>query len=167
MEHGANWTTIVASGAIAMLISFSGSVLSYQNKDKELDIKLLNVALGILREDPDVSEIASVRGWAVDVINDVSEIQIPPNMKAELLSKRLAISPPQSSSMSEFGSWDMVERLMRIDANVPKLSKNIIACEEGGVAECAELNRLPNFPRFKRRYRSIWSDFVDHLRTFD
>ncbi|MCP5080514.1 MAG: hypothetical protein GY948_02335 [Alphaproteobacteria bacterium] len=55
----------IIGGAVAL----AGSWFAFENKNRELDIQMLKLALGILREDPNSSKISAVRGWAVDVIN--------------------------------------------------------------------------------------------------
>src|SRR5262249_39058415 len=45
--------------------------------------------LAILREDPGQSQIKATRGWAVDLINRVSPVPIPADVRAELLAKKV------------------------------------------------------------------------------
>ncbi len=58
-------------------------------KNREVDVQMLQIALGILREDPSQSRIKAARGWAVDVINESAPIKIPSKAREELVSERL------------------------------------------------------------------------------
>ena len=42
-------------------------LLSFASKDEELRVHLVEIAIGILRADPK-EDVASARGWAIDVI---------------------------------------------------------------------------------------------------
>lgn len=75
-----------AFGAAATIAT---AMTGYFNKDKELNIQMLNIALGILREDPKKSQIAAARGWAVDVINHSSPISISMEAREELIKNEL------------------------------------------------------------------------------
>ncbi len=72
--------------ACSPLLELSEAVLSkILTKDRELDVKVLEIGLGILREDPTKSQLAAARGWAVDVINDGTRVTMNPEVKKELL----------------------------------------------------------------------------------
>jgi hypothetical protein len=55
-------------GFFSALAAVYAPTAGFITKDKELNIEMLRVALGVLREDPDDSQITAVRGWAVDII---------------------------------------------------------------------------------------------------
>jgi len=80
-----SFAAIVASGVMLWAAWFG-----YLGKGRELDIQMLHIALGILREDPKKSEIVAARSWAVDVINHHSpNVPIPAEVKEELIKKKL------------------------------------------------------------------------------
>jgi hypothetical protein len=79
----------IGAGAV-MYATASGSF----DRNREMDIKMLEISLAILREDPAKSEIKAARGWAVDLINKVSPVPIPAEVRAELMRKRLVSDIP-------------------------------------------------------------------------
>lgn len=79
----------VAVGAlIGGLATLFVALAGYLNKDRELDIQMLQIALGILREDPEKSQLSAARGWAVDVINSASPVEISPGVRDELIRRK-------------------------------------------------------------------------------
>ncbi len=86
-------------GAAATLVV---AMTGYLNKDKELDIKMLQIALGILREDPAKSKISAARSWAVDIINASAPVKIPKEARIELIKSPFKI--PSQWSLDELES---------------------------------------------------------------
>jgi hypothetical protein len=70
--------TEIVSLAVAAL-AFGGSILSafytYTSRGRELDIKLVEIGIGILRADPKETGLTAARGWAVQVIEDNSRVK--------------------------------------------------------------------------------------------
>jgi hypothetical protein len=85
----------IGAGAV-LYATASGSF----DRNREMDIKMLEISLAILREDPAKSEIKAARGWAVDLINKVSPVPIPAEVKTELMRKRLVSDIPTRYSGS-------------------------------------------------------------------
>jgi hypothetical protein len=83
------WIPLISACSGALLGVFA-TTTGYLNKDKELNISMLQIALGILREDPEKSQITAVRSWAIDVINYASPVEISAKARTELLSKKLS-----------------------------------------------------------------------------
>src|SRR5262245_17235027 len=102
------WTknpTIVAatSGVFSLLVGVAGTwgvmyssttasrekkrevVASSQAKNREMNIKMVEISLAILREDPEKSKIKAAREWAVDLIDHHSEVPIPPDARKALI----------------------------------------------------------------------------------
>ena len=75
----------VIGGAGTVFVGLSG----HFNKNREMDIKMLELSLQILREDPSQSQINSARGWAVDLINHVSPVRIPTDARDQLIKNKL------------------------------------------------------------------------------
>lgn len=91
---GTHWKDVLvplSSAAIGALATLLVATTGYWSKSRELDIKMLNIALGILREDPEKSKIAAARGWAVDVINASAPVKIPPDARKQLIENRVEI----------------------------------------------------------------------------
>jgi hypothetical protein len=80
------------------------------NRSRELDIKMVEIAIGILREENDEKgKLAAAKGWAVDVINQHSEVNISSAARAELIERPLTkytispINPP--TTLYNEGDW--------------------------------------------------------------
>jgi|GEM_PF-5598720 len=83
-------TVAALSGAlIGALATLSIAGLGYFNKNRDLDIKMVEIALGILREDPEKSNIAAVRSWAVDLLDAYSGVPLSTQARSELLKEQL------------------------------------------------------------------------------
>jgi hypothetical protein len=80
--------TIVVAG-----IAFVGAVVSafytYTSRNRELDIELIKLGVGILRADPKETQTNGARGWAIDVIETYSRKPFSAEAKRELLSSKL------------------------------------------------------------------------------
>lgn len=108
------------TGITAAAATVTASSLDYFNKDRELDIKMINIAFGILREDPSKSGVTAARGWAVDVISQSSGIPIPDAAKKELERQKLPIQEGIVSAIglansTEIGRMRVRRLLDRID----------------------------------------------------
>ena len=68
----------------------------YFNKNRDLDIKMIEIALGILREDPEKSKITATREWAVDLLDQYSGTPLNALARAELVSIPFKFSVPDS-----------------------------------------------------------------------
>ena len=79
---------LLAAG-VGAAATLSVSWFGFLNKDRELDIRMLEIALGILREDPAKSKIAAARGWAIDVINASAPVQIEGEARQQLINQRI------------------------------------------------------------------------------
>lgn len=85
-------TALIAATAavISALIALGSAGFSYLNRDRELDIRLVEIGIGILKADPGKSEGASpARQWAIDVIEESSGFEFTAEDKALLLRKPL------------------------------------------------------------------------------
>lgn len=84
-EHASAVIAAFVGGAVALFGNWSLSEV----QDREIDLKYLNVALDILREDPEKSQISAVRSWAIDVINVSAPVKISSEARTQLLDKQL------------------------------------------------------------------------------
>lgn len=79
-------------------IAFAGSIVSgfyaYANRNRELDIKLVEIGIGILRSDPKETGIFAARSWAIDVIENHSRFKFSAQDREALLNRPLVIDPP-------------------------------------------------------------------------
>jgi hypothetical protein len=75
----ANTTQIVS--IIAAVIACVGAIISalipafytYTSRNRELDIELVKIGVGILRADPKEEQTSGAREWAIQIIEDSSK----------------------------------------------------------------------------------------------
>ena len=79
----------IATVAITALAAFSGSWIASATKKKEMDLQYIQIALGILREKPDESQISAARSWAIELINETAPIKISEAVRDDLLRRPL------------------------------------------------------------------------------
>ena len=79
-------------GAIAIPFVIHFSTLNYTNslKEREIGVRYVEVAIGILREDPSKQNTRELRKWAIDVINKHSTISLSAKAMKDLMERRLA-----------------------------------------------------------------------------
>ena len=85
------WHIIANSFAILLvpiLIGYFGYQINAAIKDKEISQKYVELAIGILRGDPD-KESPALREWAINIINTNSLVKLDPKAREELKRKPL------------------------------------------------------------------------------
>jgi hypothetical protein len=72
-----------AAGAIigGAMVAF----VDYVVREREIDVKMVEIAVGLLREDPK-GPLQPARQWAVEVIDDLSGIKLTPAARAALVN---------------------------------------------------------------------------------
>ncbi|WP_156436443.1 hypothetical protein [Bradyrhizobium pachyrhizi] len=78
---------IACIGAVAS--AFIPALYTYSSRDKELDIELVKIGVGILRADPKEAQTNGAREWAVDIIEQYSRRRFSPRARSELLQYQL------------------------------------------------------------------------------
>jgi hypothetical protein len=68
--------TAVISGGIAALVTLWGSTLDYWNRDRELDIRMVDVALTILSGKNEGTTSAFARSYAIDLLSKYGGVEI-------------------------------------------------------------------------------------------
>jgi hypothetical protein len=91
---------LVAAVLVALATGgLAGSVLTYWSTDREMDVKMVEMAVGILSQDP-TDNIAPARQWAVDVISHYSEKAVKPSPQVrEALVNFKAVTPSWTTSI--------------------------------------------------------------------
>ncbi len=109
------WKTVLAASIPAFLGSGLGVAgIEYFSKDRELDIRMVEIGLGILKADPSENEqISPAREWAIRLVETHSGQKFSENDQKLLLSKPIDIAYGWASSdvakfMTEPGMWSMV-----------------------------------------------------------
>ena len=90
---GSAVVTADATVVVALLI-LAGLVLaawfSHISKERELRVRMVELAVDILREDPKDANWAKLRGWVVRVIQNSSPVKLAPEEENALKEIRLA-----------------------------------------------------------------------------
>jgi hypothetical protein len=81
-------STIVATVVIPLAIALSSNWYGQQQKDKEVQLKYIELSIQILSAPPTDSNQA-VRKWAINTINRYSEVKIDAQAENELLNEQL------------------------------------------------------------------------------
>jgi len=80
---------------LVAIIACAGVVISalysYTNRNRELDIELIKIGIGILRADPKETQTVGARAWAIEIIEKYSGLQFSQQAKTELLKDRLDV----------------------------------------------------------------------------
>jgi hypothetical protein len=95
-------------------IAFAGSLGSafytYTSRNRELDIELVKVGIGILRADPKETQTIGAREWAIDLIETHSGRRFSQEARSELLQYKLGYTEyfnPHTGSGNPYtgGNW--------------------------------------------------------------
>ncbi|MGI9521471.1 MAG: hypothetical protein ACR2PG_07465 [Hyphomicrobiaceae bacterium] len=110
------WAGLWLSGIVLPLMVgiFAASatvwVSTYFRSTRQLEIQQLKIALGILRQESKNHELKSIRRWAVDVIDQHLDTELPQDARTALVEqgKTLKISPFLLERLTEWwsaGDW--------------------------------------------------------------
>ncbi|MBB4302343.1 hypothetical protein GGD81_001370 [Rhodobium orientis] len=99
--NGVSWPQAIAIAVITSGLSFAGGWWTFASKDRELDIKMVEVALSILRSDPEKSPASGARTWAMDILDQYSGVTLTPKARAELQSAPVMIERPWGLTLEE------------------------------------------------------------------
>lgn len=90
------WDKLQVLGAVALPIValFLGHWFSQSLKQGETKVRLVEVAVDVLKTDPKTTEeVPGLRDWAVKVINKYSELPLPEQSAKGLLTNSLPAAP--------------------------------------------------------------------------
>lgn len=79
-------TTFVASTVGALIGTLAAPFFSWVTTERQIDAKMLEMGMGILREAPKVDD-DPIRSWAIKVVEKKSAINFSDAQKAALLKK--------------------------------------------------------------------------------
>lgn len=84
------------------MTTISVGAFGFFNKNRDLDIKMIEIALGILRENPKESNITAAREWAVNLLDLYSGEPLSEAARSELLDRPLEIDMQWPAARAEF-----------------------------------------------------------------
>jgi hypothetical protein len=81
----------VSVAALALIGSVTSAFYTYANRNRELNIELVKIGIGILRVDPKETQTTGAGAWAIDLIEKYSEQSFTPEARKQLLRNALPI----------------------------------------------------------------------------
>lgn len=84
---------VVVPVLTALLGAGVGAVLTYLSASRELDIRLVEIGVGILTSAPEKEKPAAGRSWAVDVMEKYSGVTFSASEREGLKGMALQLSP--------------------------------------------------------------------------
>ena len=83
---------VVLGALITGLVALIGSFLIYKSRHREIDVKMIEIALGILSEKPIPDTKEPLRDWAVKILMNYSkDVPLDNDAQAALRSKPLPV----------------------------------------------------------------------------
>jgi hypothetical protein len=104
MRFTATETVSISVAALAFLGSVTSAFYTYSNRNRELDIKLVELGIGILRADPKETGLTAARGWALQVIEENSRVRFSDEDRAALLQRPLLFNPTSERQIQQMMS---------------------------------------------------------------
>jgi hypothetical protein len=93
------WMRTIAILLTPVLVAVIGARIASSSAQRQIDVHLIEIATEILQKEPAKSDRA-LRGWAVEVIDQYSEVKLTPKLKDLLVdSLRLSIRAEFDSAL--------------------------------------------------------------------
>lgn len=101
---------VFALVATPMVVAIVGAAVTYYTKGDEVSLEYVRLATDILRSDPkpDDPKEKALRGWAVDLLNDHSTVNIEGDAREALIGRSLPAAPQKTSDMRS-GGWGPIK----------------------------------------------------------
>lgn len=78
----------ISAVIVALATGVVGAWLGYSSSNREIDVKMIEIAVGILSQEPE-SNIAPAREWAVDVITRYADPKPSESVRKALVNNRV------------------------------------------------------------------------------
>ncbi len=156
----------IAAGAasaviIPVVLLIVGNNYSTAIKERELQGQFVQLAVAILREEP-TQETRSLRGWATDVIDEFSGVELPKQARQDLIENLSLTTAPRvviprtkaTEGFTDFGvfvcadAWDdetaqqMADSIIRLFGNTARRGQVTFRPWGGSLYEEIPLNEL-------------------------
>ncbi len=76
--------TSISLIAVPVLVAWFGTSIERSNKEADVRLQTVEMAIGILQSPPEEETESSLRDWAIDVIDQYSGVQLPESAREEL-----------------------------------------------------------------------------------
>ena len=110
LRIGAN---AIGAVAIPVIVGLIGWQVNASVKERDAEIKMIEMAVGILQAKPDPEATTGLREWAVDLIDRHSEVAISSEARDELVKRPLPMSAEIAASKVE-SALKAIEKLTTI-----------------------------------------------------
>jgi hypothetical protein len=98
MDFKSTEIATISVAGIALIGSVVSAFYTYANRNRELDIKLVEIGINILHADPKGADLTPARAWAIQVIEDNSKVKFTEPDRKSLLQKPLLFRPTAGPS---------------------------------------------------------------------
>ncbi len=126
--------------AIPLVLAYFGHLTNVSLKEKDLGVRMVELAVGILKEDPqeDKTKTPNLRQWAIDIIDEYSKkVKLTKDIKEELkeqpLPKTVTFGGETSTmTVGGLGTWTWgggpltTEELEKLEKELEKLREEDI-----------------------------------------
>lgn len=152
----------VATAIAALLIPLVGHLYTNAMKDKEIELRFVELSVGILNQEPS-EDNRNLRDWATQIINRYSEIELSDSTKADLRERIIlpisnVTEEIQALSFAVVGSFRQISeaRLFakKLESNGIKFKPEIYLAENdyyavslGGYLSKSEASRRVRYAR--------------------
>lgn len=110
----------ISVAAIVPLVGWFGHQVNITVKERDAQIKTLELAMGVLAQDPATSpETPELRNWAMDVVDAYSGVPLPAPARKELKVRPAPLAPAfaPSTNLSKEEQKEAVKRLKDLLGN--------------------------------------------------
>lgn len=84
-------TGLIGTILVPFVAAYIGNSINQSIKNNELGLSYVQLAVGILREQPK-PETENLRKWAIEVVNNYSAVDLPEEARLELKQEKLSVS---------------------------------------------------------------------------
>jgi hypothetical protein len=95
-RRATEWVAITGAGIAclgAVVSALVPTIYNYSTQNRELDIKLIKIGVGILGSDPKASPVNGARDWAIEIVERYSGVPFSGEAKRQLQQNRLPAAP--------------------------------------------------------------------------
>ena len=89
MRFRASEIVTLSAAGVALLGTLANAIYTYTARSRELDIRLIEIGIAILRTDPKEEQTNGAREWAVDIIEQYSGRKFKQEARDQLLQHQL------------------------------------------------------------------------------
>jgi tetratricopeptide (TPR) repeat protein len=167
MEWISTLSGLIAAVVIPVVIALVGNAYTRAIREREIQGRLVELAIGILKEMPD-EENREVRSWAVDVVDQFSGVRFPTKAKADLVER---VSLPAPLTSAEYrGMARRLKAEKRFDAAVEAYRaafdmdpSNPEPLNYAGVILSRDLNKFDDAEEMYERALEVKKDYVSPI----